>query len=214
MVAVAYPQLTQDEFSKADSDMILSKEDFQNYLEADRVALGRNNMEFVEKLMRIVSPDYIWEFQRLLRKLEYYKNVRNKGVLNKARYFCLRLKFKKLSLKLGFTIPENVFGPGLAIVHYGTIVVNQNASIGANCRIHVDTNIGASGGTDKAPQIGDNVYIGPGVKIFGDIRIPSNIAIGANSVVMKSFDEEHMMIAGVPATVVKSIDIKQIIKHV
>jgi len=194
--------------------MILSKKDFLRYLEADRIALGRSKMNFPERLIRILSPDYIWQFQRLLRKLEYYKNVRNQGMLNKIKYSYLRLKFKKLSLRLGFTIPENVFGPGLAIVHYGTIVINQNVTVGANCRIHADTNIGASGGTDKAPQIGDNVYIGPGVKIFGDISISSNVAIGANSVVAKSFDKEHVMIAGIPATVTKPIDIKKVIKHV
>lgn len=194
--------------------MILSKEDLLNYLEADRIALGRNKIGFVNKLIRLISPDYIWDFQRLLRKLEYYKNIKNNGFINKLIYLYLRLKYKKLSVKLGFTIPENVFGPGLAIVHYGTIVVNQNAKIGANCRIHVGTNIGASGGTNKAPQIGDNVYIAPGVKIIGDIKIPSNTAIGANSVVTKSFDEENMMIAGIPAKIIKPIVIKQIIKHI
>src|SRR3989338_5817217 len=194
--------------------MILSKEDYLYYLEADRLALGRNKIRFSDKLIRWVSPDYIWAFQRLLRKTEYYRNVKNKGVINKLIYLFLRLKYKELSVKLGFTIPENVFGPGLAIVHYGTIVVNQNVKVGANCRIHVGTNIGASGGTNKAPQIGDNVYIAPGAKIFGDIRIPNNCAIGANSVVTKSFEEEGMMIAGIPAKIIKPIAIEQIIKHI
>lgn len=194
--------------------MILSKEDFLKYLEADRIALGRNKAVFPNSLIHLISPDYIWDFQRLLRKLEYCKNVKNKGLLNRLVYLFLRLKYKKLSVKLGFTIPENVFGPGLAIVHYGTIVVNNNAKIGANCRIHVGTNIGASGGSNEAPQIGDNVYIAPGVKIIGNVRIPSNTAIGANSVVTKSFDEENMMIAGIPAKIIKPIAIKQIIKHI
>lgn len=194
--------------------MILSKEDYINYLEDDRLALGRKETGFFGKLVRSISPDYIWDFQRLLRKLEYYKNVKKNGVCDKIIYLYLRLKYKKLSVKLGFTIPENVFGPGLAIVHYGTIVINQNVKVGANCRIHVDTNIGASGGTNKAPQIGDNVYIAPGVKIFGDIKIPSNTAIGANSVVTKSLDEQNMMIAGIPAKIIKPIVIKQIIKHI
>jgi serine O-acetyltransferase len=50
-----------------------------------------------------------------------------------------------------------------------------------------------------APQIGNNVYIGPGAKIFGEIVIADNIAIGANSVVNKSFYEKGISIAGVPA---------------
>jgi serine O-acetyltransferase len=49
------------------------------------------------------------------------------------------------------------------------------------------------------PTIGDNVFIGPGAKIFGDIIIASGIAIGANSVVNKSFLETDITIAGVPA---------------
>ena len=194
--------------------MILSKKDFQTYLEADRIALGRKEAGFLGKIIRFISPDYIWDFQRLLRKTEYYKNVKNKGLVNRLIYVHLRLKYKKLSIKLGFTIPENVFGPGLAIVHYGTIVVNQNVKVGANCRIHVGTNIGASAGSNKAPQIGDNVYIAPGAKIFGDIKIPNNSAIGANSVVTKSFEEEGMMIAGIPAKIIKPIEIRQIIKHI
>lgn len=194
--------------------MILSKQDYLNYLEADRIALGRKKAKLLDKLLRSIAPDYIWTFQRLLRKLEYHKNVKNSGYYNKLAYLYLKLKFRKLSVRLSFTIPENVFGPGLAIAHYGTIVVNEHAKVGANCRIHVGTNIGASGGTDKGPQIGDNVYLAPGVKILGDIKIPNNTAIGANSVVTKSFEEENMMIAGIPAKIIKPIVIKKIIKHI
>jgi len=194
--------------------MIRSEEDYIDYLKADRIALGRNKPGIFDKVTCLIAPDYIWDFQRLLRKAEYYKNVKKSGIINKLIYLLVKLKYRKLSVKLCFTIPENVFGPGLAIVHYGTIVVNQHAKIGSNCRIHVGTNIGASGGTNKAPQIGDNVYIAPGVKIFGDVKIPNNTAIGANSVVNKSFTEENMLIAGVPAKIIKPIVIKQIIKHI
>ena len=37
------------------------------------------------------------------------------------------------------------------------------------------------------------------LKIYGNIRIASGIMIGANAVVNKSFDEENICIAGVPA---------------
>lgn len=194
--------------------MIRSRNDYLDYLEADRLALGRTKTRFFDKLLRLIAPDYIWKFQRLLRKLEYHKNVKNSGPNNKLAYLYLKFMYRKLSVKLSFTIPENVFGPGLAIAHYGTIVVNEHAKVGANCRIHACTNIGASGGTDRAPRIGDNVYIAPGAKIFGDISIPNNTAIGANSVVDKSFEEENTLIAGIPATVIKTINIKKIIKHI
>ncbi|AKB28790.1 serine O-acetyltransferase [Methanosarcina siciliae C2J] len=105
-----------------------------------------------------------------------------------------------MSVHLGYSIPINVFGPGLCIAHRGTIVVNKDTIIGENCRIHACTNIGS--GRDNvllAPKIGNCVYIGPGAKIFGNVEIADNIAIGANSVVNKSFYEKGISIAGVPA---------------
>jgi serine O-acetyltransferase len=194
--------------------MIKTKEDYKNYLRADRKALGRSNSSIKDQVFRFFVPDYIYNFQYILRKVEYLKNIKGKNILLNIIYIYYRLKFKKLSLRLGFTIPPNVFGPGLAIVHYGTIVVNQNAKVGANCRIHPCTNIGASGGDIKAPRIGNNVYIAPGAKIFGDIDIANNLVIGANAVVNKSFDEENIMIAGIPARRIKEANINYFIKNI
>jgi serine O-acetyltransferase len=195
--------------------MIQSKSDYYYYLERDRIALGRPALSILIRVKEFVYIDYIWKFQRLLRKTEYFKNVASKkSIVAKIIYFLLKIRFKKLSLKLGFSIPENVFGPGLAIIHYGTIVVNPRAKVGANCRIHVCTNIGESGGIVGAPVIGDNVYIGPGAKIYGNIIVPNNTVIAANAAVNKSIEEPGMMIAGVPAKPIKKIDVKSIIKHI
>jgi serine O-acetyltransferase len=105
-----------------------------------------------------------------------------------------------LSTFLGIHIKPNVFGPGLSISHPGTIIVNGKTRVGANCRLHVCISIGTRAGyRDLVPTIGNNVYIGPGAKIFGDIIIADGIAIGANSVVDKSFTEPNIGIAGIPA---------------
>ncbi|WP_066633230.1 serine O-acetyltransferase [Labilibacter marinus] len=183
--------------------MIQTKKDYKDYLEADRVALGINR-GIRTRIKQIIAPHYIWQFQKKLRKLEYYKNCR-KDIWGKIRCEFLRLSFKKISVKLGFSIPINVFGSGLAIVHYGTIVVNKAAKVGENCRIHACTNIGASAGKKEAPKIGNNVYIGPGAKIYGDIMIGNNVAIGANSTVNKTFEEDYILIAGSPAKKIKDI---------
>jgi serine O-acetyltransferase len=91
-------------------------------------------------------------------------------------------------------------------------VVNGAAKIGANCRLHVCVNIGTQAGYgNKAPIIGDNCYIGPGAKLYGDITIANNTAIGANSVVNKSFEENNIAIAGIPARKIKEIEIRDII---
>ena len=110
-------------------------------------------------------------------------------------YYKLRHHF--LGVKLGFSIPCNVFGGGLKINHYGYIVVNPKAQIGEFCDIHQGVNIG-EGLDRKAPKLGDNVWIGPGAKLYGDISIGSDCMIGANAVVNKSF-EKNNVIVGVPA---------------
>ncbi len=134
-----------------------------------------------------------------MRKLEYAINCGK----NPIRTFCRKILFRKSSVKLGFSISPNTFGPGLSIAHRGTIVVNGGARIGANCRIHVDVNIGTEAGkSDAAPIIGDNCYLGPGAKIFGPIEIGSGTVIGANAVVNKSFPEGDQTLGGIPAKVI------------
>lgn len=192
--------------------MIQNKTDYIEYLERDRIALEVHNDSLTNKIKNLFFPNPVWRFQRLMRKLEYYVNCKNKGIY-KFYILYLKYRYRLISVRLNFSIPINIFGPGLSIVHYGTIIINYTTKIGANCRMHACVNIGASGGEIQGPILGDNVYIAPGAKIFGNIRIPNNTAIGANSVVNKTFEKENTTIAGIPAKVIGSIDIKKLIKH-
>ena len=63
-------------------------------------------------------------------------------------------------------------------------------------------NIGASGGKNEAPTIGDNVYLGPGAILFGGISIADGVSVGANATVNKSFEEKNVVLAGTPAKIV------------
>lgn len=162
-------------------------------------------------LRALLFPNYIARFQRYLRYVEYLHNVRKDPVAKVIRLYRYQ-KYSRLGRALGFSIPINVFGPGLSIAHQGTLVVNKGARIGANCRIHTCVNIGtAPGQSHEAPIIGDNVYIGPGAKIYGPIRIADGCAIGANAVVNKSFLVAGSLIAGVPARVVGTVDTRKMI---
>lgn len=170
--------------------LIKNKHDLMEYLEADKKALRRNRR-------RPSISDYIWKYQILLRKCEYYNNTNRKW---SPMFYLLRYKRSKLGLMCGFSIPLNVVGKGLSLVHTGTIIISEYARLGDYCRIHAGVNIGADARIhDKAPMIGNNVYIGPGAKIFGEVSIADNIAIGANAVVTKSFLESNISIAGIPA---------------
>lgn len=172
--------------------MIHSKEDLRRYMEADRVMLEREGA-------RPGPVDYVWKFERLLRRSEYWHN-RPKTPLSLVWGKFLSLRLARMEARLGFSILLNVFDSGLSIAHIGPIVVSPHARIGRNCRIHVGVNIGTRAGVpNEAPIIGDDVYIGPGAKLFGRIEIANRIAIGANAVVNKSFTEPGVSIAGVPA---------------
>lgn len=165
--------------------MIENKSDLLFYIKQDSLANGN-------------KKTIITKWQQLYRKYEYYRNCRFSYFYYPYIFF-LKYRFNSLSLKLGFSIPINVFGPGLSIAHYGTIVVNGNAQIGKNCRIQENVTIGATNGETKAPRIGNNVFIGSGAKIIGDIFIADDVCVGAGSVVVKDVLEKGITVAGVPA---------------
>jgi len=186
---------------------INSKQGLRFYLEADRLALGRKSNTATRRITDALGmTSLIWRYLRFLRTAEYVHNFKTPSIykLTTEKYLAFRLN--RLGLVLGFSIPLNVFGPGLRIVHYGTIIVNSNARIGANCELHNLVHIAQNlhnaqkgAESDQAPTIGDNVFVGPGARVLGGITIADGIVIGANSVVTTSFYEPNISIAGVPA---------------
>lgn len=171
--------------------MIQNKNDLRRYLVMDRYALG------IKRKHPKLFADEVWKFEIFLRKHEYYNNVKNPTFIDRIMLYWYRYRHHSMGIKLGFDIPINVFKGGLRINHYGYIVVNPNARVGFYCDVHQGVNIGTHGGGE--PNIGDNVWIGPGAKLFGSIVIADNCQIGANAVVNKSFEEKGIAIAGVPA---------------
>lgn len=64
------------------------------------------------------------------------------------------------------------------------------------------------GGTGKEkgkrhPTIGNNVFIGSGAKILGNIKIGNNVKIGANAVILKNV-EDNTTVVGVPGKTVRN----------
>jgi serine O-acetyltransferase len=108
-------------------------------------------------------------------------------------------------IKFGIDIQTFNIGEGFYIGHYGHIVVNGDAVIGKNCNISQGVTIGiANTGSKKGvPIVGDYVYIAPGAKIMGSIKIGNYSAIGANSVVVNDVPE-NAVVVGVPARVVSN----------
>ena len=174
--------------------MIQGKDELKYYLSADLISSGK---EFT--LLHWLK-DPVLRYQIILRKYEYYINSKQIGLARIMRLY-FRYRHHMLTYSLGISIPPNVFGPGLAIVHYQGIIVSSRAKVGKNCRIHSGVNIGAWKG--KAPTLGDNVYLGPGAKLIGDIHVGDRCVIGANAVVCKDVPAD-VTVAGVPATIISN----------
>lgn len=170
--------------------IIKTKEDLSFFLDADKYALGYSNKRFPGFM------DFNWRYERYLRKYEYYYNNGNKFY----KYYAFRHKI--LGLILGFSIPKNVFDAGFRLNHHGCIIVNSMSKVGRWCDIHNCVNIGTNCYIDGngneiqcVPKIGDRCFIAPGVKIFGDVTIGSDVSISANSVINFDVKDNCIVVA-------------------
>jgi serine O-acetyltransferase len=111
------------------------------------------------------------------------------------------------SYRFGFQIPYKVdIGFGLLIAHFGTVIINQDVKIGRNCNISPNVVIGQTNRGLKigVPEIGDEVWIGTGSVIVGNIKIGSNVLISPNSFV--NFDiPSNSIVIGSPMRIVNSV---------
>lgn len=123
--------------------------------------------------------------------------------------------FLRYAYKYGISIPYSTkIGSGFVIGHFGGIVVSDRAVVGKNCTIAHGVTVGkANRGKNKGyPTIGDNVYIGPGAKIVGKVRVGNNVAIGANCVVTRDVPD-NAVVAGVPGEVISYNGSKDYVKR-
>lgn len=94
-------------------------------------------------------------------------------------------------------LPHGLFG----------IFISHSAYIGKNCVIFQQVTIGSNTLKDSkkfgAPKIADNVYIGCGAKLIGNINVGENARIGANCIVVKDVPPNSVAIMGGAKIIVK-----------
>ncbi|WP_321023986.1 serine acetyltransferase [Eisenbergiella porci] len=180
--------------------MIQTKEELKFYIESDlraREINGYGSISLAKRMQACLLPTP-WKFQILLRKAEFYMGNHNRVLKLVGVYY--KYRAYRYGLKCGYSIHTNTFGPGLCLTHCGTVVINGGVKFGSNARVQAGVNIGAFSRFDEnwaesAPTFGDNVYIGPGAKVFGKIIVGDNVAIGANAVVSKNVPD-HCTVVG------------------
>ena len=123
-------------------------------------------------------------------------------LIRKICSFIYKFMYKLVQILTGIEMPCEVeVGDNFLIDHFGGIVISGYAKFGDNCRLRNGVVVGLKNVTEPcAPQIGNNVDIGAGAKILGNIKIGNNVNIGANSVVLTDVPDNAIAV-GVPAVI-------------
>lgn len=91
------------------------------------------------------------------------------------------------------------FGEAFVLVHSIGVVINTSVRGGRHVVIEHQVTIGAEKG--QSPVLGDDVFVGAGARVIGQVRIGNRVRIGANAVVLDDVPD-GATVAGVPARVV------------
>ncbi len=174
--------------------IINSRSELKEWLMYEKKAYTNEMSFFQGRIICLTEKDFIWKYQRRLRKTEYYLNCGKK-----IRYIFSRILLIRQAAKYGTNIRLNSCGKGLKIVHLASVITNGD--IGENYTAFPNTLVGQTGG--KTPVIGNNVEVYTGSTVTGGIEIADGVKIGANSFVNKDISEKNVIVGGVPARILK-----------
>lgn len=137
-----------------------------------------------------------WELHR--------KAVSSKGILSYIRIY----RAKRIQMKLGGSIPVKSDISYFRTPHsFSGIFISSKAKIGEGCTIYQQVVIGSNNDKDSkgygAPVIGNNVLIGAGAKIIGNVKIGNNVKIGANCCVATDIPDNATVVMEKPRIIIK-----------
>lgn len=94
----------------------------------------------------------------------------------------------------------------VAFPHNGLgVVINHESVINEGCVINANVVLGSGYPHLGAPILKKNVWVGAGAFIGGGCLIAENVIIGANAVVTKDITESGVIVAGVPARIIRKL---------
>lgn len=99
--------------------------------------------------------------------------------------------------------PGATIGKGVFIDHGMGVVIGETAIVGDYCLIYQGVTLGGTGKESgkRHPTLGENVVVGAGAKVLGNLQIGNNVRIGAGSVVLRDVPSDCTVV-GVPGRVI------------
>jgi len=124
-------------------------------------------------------------------------------IIRKPFSLIYKILFKVIQILTGIELPCEVeVGRNFRIDHFGGIIISGFARFGDNCVLRDGVTVGLRRVDDPvAPRVDNNVDIGTGAKLLGDITIGDNVVIGANAVVLEDVPPNSIAV-GVPAHII------------
>lgn len=166
----------------------------------DRVNRKNRLVAAVMHHIQHYNPDTYWKMRNVV--------ISSRGGTAKVKQYFYLFRIKRMDAFNNASMGTDIgFG-----AHFETpphlqhglngIIVSHYAHIGKDAWIAQQVTIGQAIDENVAPTLGDNVVIGAGAKIIGNVRIGNNVTIGANAVVVNDMPD-NCICGGIPARVIK-----------
>ncbi len=99
--------------------------------------------------------------------------------------------------------PGATIGKGVFIDHGMGVVIGETAILGDYCLIYQGVTLGGTGKESgkRHPTLGENVVVGAGAKVLGNLNIGDKVMIGAGSVVLRDVPS-NCTVVGIPGRIV------------
>ena len=149
------------------------------------------------------NPEKYWKMREVVVSAQ-----KTRGGIHKIVQFVYLFRIKRMdafnNASMGTDIGFGAHFDSPPHLQHGLngIIVSHYANIGKNAWIAQQVTIGQAIDKNVAPTIGDNVVIGAGAKIIGDIKIGNNVTVGANAVVTHDMPD-NCVCGGIPAKIIK-----------
>ncbi len=101
--------------------------------------------------------------------------------------------------------PGAKIGKGLFIDHGMGIVIGETVEMGKNCVLFHNVTLGGTGNVKEKrhPTLGDNVLVGAGAILLGNIEIGNNVRVGADTLIIDKNIPSDCTVVGTPGRIVK-----------